>query len=508
MQALKTVKRSLLVLSAAFFTVVLAGNSAWGVDVPQEKAQAATSQTSPLESVSNALREVASKVSPAVVEVRVTKKISMRSPGVGLDMDEFLRRFFGEQGPGPGQAPMRPSPDRRGREFVRTGIGSGVIVDARQGYIITNYHVVAGVKASDVEIVLADERKPTVEKIWTDPPSDLAVIKVKAQNLTDAPLGDSDLMQVGDFVLAFGSPEALSQTVTMGIISAKGRTTGRGNYESFLQTDAAINQGNSGGPLANMKGQVIGINTAIISRAGTNEGIGFAIPSNMVKWVMKQLIDKGKVTRGYLGVLIQDIDEDLAKSFNLPSDVKGAIVSEVSADSPAEKAGVKPGDVILQVGGRKIADMNELRNTVASIEPDTKVEIKVFRDGKTKELEATIGQLSKNAIAAAPYEEEQAPAQNAFGLEVGKVTADAIRGYGYKGTPKGIIIEDVSLGSDAAQKGLIAGMIITHVKDAPVASPEEFSEAISKPEFKEGVRLTVKDPTGTRFVFIRPAKSE
>jgi serine protease Do len=255
---------------------------------------------------------VATVVKPAVVEVRVTKKVKMQDMP---DMGQFFGHFFGgESNPfgmpqDPGK-PTRPQP----REFLQRGLGSGVVVDAKNGYILTNYHVVGG--ADEMQVVLPGGRTLMVEWARTDPMTDLAVVKVEPKDLVDAPLGDSDAMRVGDWVMAIGSPEGLEQTVTTGIVSAKGRVTDHANtYQSFIQTDASINHGNSGGPLVNMKGEVIGINTAIVSQSGGNEGIGFAIPSNMVKSVMNQLIEKGKVTRGYLGVAIQGVDEKLAKSF-------------------------------------------------------------------------------------------------------------------------------------------------------------------------------------------------
>ncbi len=268
---------------------------------------------------------VARVLKPAVVEVRVTKRVKMEDMP---DADQFFQHFFGGDNPfGEPQTPGQPS-HPRSRDYIQRGIGSGVIVDAKNGYVLTNFHVVGG--AEETQVVLYDGRTVKVEWVRTDAMSDLAVLKVDGKDLVDAPLGDSDASQVGEWVLAFGSPEGLPQTVTAGIISAKGRVTDHTNtYQSFLQTDAAINHGNSGGPLVNSRGEIIGINTAIVSESGGNEGIGFAIPSNMVRNVMTQLIEKGKVTRGYLGVTIQAVDENLAKSFNLPT-THGALVTSAA----------------------------------------------------------------------------------------------------------------------------------------------------------------------------------
>jgi serine protease Do len=452
--------------------------------------------------------QVTKVVKPAVVEVRVTTKVKMNAPP---GMDDFFRRFFGD-GNGPGD-PFSPGPRGRQprpqpREFLQRGLGSGVVVDGANGYVLTNYHVVAG--ADQTQVVLHDGTTLNVEWVRSDPMTDLAVLKVKGGGLVDAPLGDSEAMQVGDLVLAIGSPEGLPQTVTAGIISARGRTTQRGNaYESFLQTDAAINHGNSGGPLVNMKGEVIGINSAIISESGGNEGIGFAIPSSMVKTVMAQLIEKGKVTRGYLGVSIQGVDEKLAKSFGLPN-TKGVLISGVAPGGPAEKAGIKAGDFVVSVAGRAVENPNELRNQVADQPVGKSVPVEFYRDGKKQAVNVTIDAQPANMLAAlggAPPTQPAEAVAGKFGLEVATPTETLARQFGYKAVPKGVIVTQVTDGSPAEELGLKAGMAITQVQGKDVASAEDFQKATSAKDAAEGVRIRVTDPSGaSRFVFLTPGK--
>jgi serine protease Do len=470
------------------------------------------------DSMSPLFRAVDKAVRPAVVVVYVKQKIEAQSQ----DTEELFRRFFGDNPP----FRMRPRPGTPGtpgtpdnapkREYFSRGLGSGVIVDAEKGYILTNWHVVNN--ADEVEVVMHDNRRLPAEWVRTDEATDLAVIKVKPDRLIDAPLGDSDKMEVGDWVLAFGAPEGLSQTVTAGIISAKGRTTSRGDasYQSFIQTDAAINHGNSGGPLVNMRGEVIGINSAIISRTGVNEGIGLTVPSNMVKNVMQQLIDKGKVTRGYLGVRIQDVDEKLAKSFNLPG-TEGTLVSQVADDTPAARAGLKVGDFIIAVDGKNIKNTNELRNIVAHLDPAKSYPLKVYRDGKEITVKVTLGEQPADMAGAFGDESpggaegsQTAKAASAarFGLKVVALDKEAREQLGYKPDAKGVVITEVAPSSDAADQGIEAGMAITEVQGKPIDSPAAFDKAISAPDVDSGVRLLVMDKSGgKRFVFITPEKS-
>ncbi len=483
-----------------FHSEFLRDESAYGLDVKQaRRARKDLKELSDHNGLSELFRTVARAVKPAVVEVRVIKRVE--AP-ISPELDEFFKRFFGDEFP----FEFRYSTPRPRKV---PGLGSGVIVDAKKGYVLTNYHVVGG--ADEVEVVLADKRKYDAEWIRTDPQTDLAVIKIDADGLVDAPLGDSDKIAVGDWVLAIGAPEKLPQTVTAGIISAKGRTTGRGGYENFLQTDAAINHGNSGGPLVNMRGEVVGINTAIVSRTGVNEGIGLSIPSNMIKDVMNQLIERGKVVRGFLGVIIQNVDEKLARSFELPS-TRGALVAKVFDDTPAADAGVKVGDFIVSVDGEDVSSVNELRNRVAAIEPGQKVELEIYREGKKKTVDVKIGvQPGRMAGGKRLRPAPGAPRQAAehYGLRVRTLSERMAEKLGYKDDVQGVLVVGVDSDSDAAEQGIRGGMVITHVDGKRIRNEDDFSRALSDKDAVGGVRMRVVDREGNqRFVFVMPKESE
>ena len=321
------------------------------------------------------------RVSPAIVTIQSERRV--RAPRqFPFFNDPRFRDFFGQRR----QAPQEP------RSQIQRGLGSGVIVSS-DGYILTNHHVIDG--AEQIKVGMTDRRTFDARVVGSDPPSDLAGLKIDANNLSSLSLGDSDGVKVGDVVLAVGNPLGLEQTVTAGIISAKGRSTGvsDGTFEDFLQTDAPINRGNSGGALVNTAGELIGINSQIVSASGGNIGIGFAIPSNMAKNVMQQLISTGTVRRGRLGILIQPVTSDIAQSLGL-SDVRGVLVNEVEPNSSAEQAGVDRGDVIVAFDGEPIEEGNELRNRVAATPPGTEVTLTIFRDGSEKQLRAKLGELA------------------------------------------------------------------------------------------------------------------
>ena len=467
-----------------------------------EAVQSKLAELSKHDCLSALFREVAKAVGPAVVEVRVVKW--ERQP----DIEDFMRRFFDEDSPFRFYFDRPPSRTPRDELRPRYGLGSGVIVDAENGYVLTNYHVVDG--ADKVEVILADSSRGRFEAEWirSDPDTDLAILKIKADGLVSAPLGDSDQMDIGDWVLAIGAPEGLSQTVTAGIISAKGRTTGSGRYENFIQTDAAINLGNSGGPLVNMRGEVIGINTAIVSRIRQNEGIGLAIPSSMAKHVMTQLIEKGKVVRGFLGVSIRNVDKDLAGSYNLPT-TKGALVMQVAKESPADKAGLQVDDFIVAVDGKEVADVNDLRNRVARIVPGTTANLDVYRAGKKTSVKVSIVEKPEDMQAAFGQVGPGKAVAEQFGLKVETLTEELAKQYGYDPSMKGVVITEVAVESDAAEQGLQTGMLITHVQSKEVTSAQEFSQQIAARDRKAGVRLRVRDRTGRQLiVFISPQKTE
>lgn len=458
--------------------------------------------------LSSLFRNVAKAVGPAVVEVRVAKKVTMSDEGMPEGFEEFFR------GLPPGVRPQ--GPDDTPRDYMQRGLGSGVIIDAKNGYVLTNNHVVAG--ADKVEVILSDGRRLTTDWVRRDAKTDLAVVKIKAERLVAAPLGDSDQMEVGDLVLAIGSPEGLEQTVTMGIISAKGRRTSGGDgYEDYLQTDAAVNHGNSGGPLVNMRGEVIGINAAIVSRTGANEGIGLSVPSSIARRVMTQLIEKGKVVRGYLGVGIQDVDADLARSFGLKGN-EGSLVTRVAPGTPAERAGLRRGDFVTAVDGQKIKDTNQLRNLVAAMTPDSEHTFTVIRQGQSRELKLTVAEQPENlgsifqpggqAPGGPGSQGDRKPKQTEqMGLTVATLTPELASRLGYDRNIKGVVVTKIAPDSEAADKGLRPGMVIRQVGDQDVTTSEQFASAISKVDRKSGVRLYVEVPDGGgMYVVIPPSQ--
>jgi serine protease Do len=495
---------SLLAAGAYVYGPHLAGRIAHGIE--RGKNQAARSELARLsqrDTLSKLFRAVAKAVKPAVVELRVTQRV--REPNV----DDFLRRFFEDRDlPVPRGLPRDDgAPERPERFRSMHGLGSGVIVDAENGYILTNYHVVG--KADEVEVVLADNRKFETEWVRSDPQTDLAILKIKPDNLIAAPLGDSEKMEVGDWVLAIGSPRGFSQTVTAGIISAKGRSTGGRGYENFLQSDAAINKGNSGGPLVNMRGEVIGINNSIASTSGGNEGIGFAVPARMARQVMDQLIKAGKVTRGFLGVVIQDVDENLARSFNLPH-TRGALVSQIAPDSPAEAAKMQVGDFIVAIDGRTVTSVNSLRNTVAEVKPGRTIPVKVLRAGKEKVVKVKVAeQPAEMAAGFGGVEKPSRSDSDRYGMEVATLTRELAARYGFERLVSGVIVTGVDAGSDAAEQGLTVGTVITRVQGKDIRTAEQFDAALKGEDADAGVRLRLVDRDGgARFVFVTPAKRE
>src|SRR3954452_16646567 len=408
---------------------------------------------------------VVERVMPAVLTIRVEKRASF-SPADQQMPDELFRRFFGDQMPRGQESPrgrrMMPAP-------VQRGLGSGVIV-TKDGYILTNNHVVDSVDTVKVE--LPDRRTYTAKVVGTDPATDLAVVKIDASNLPTLVVGDSDAVKVGDVVLAIGNPLNIGETVTSAIISAKGRQTPTGSdgYQDFLQTDAAINHGNSGGALVNAGGQLIGINSQILSPSDGNIGLGFAIPSNMAKHVMDQLISNGAVRRAKLGIRVQFITADLANSLGLSSS-KGALVSGVDAGSPGEKAGLKQGDVITAYNGRPVADNNQLRNAVAATTPGTTVPVEVLRDGQKHTLQATVGELdAKRADASTPAAQR---GEGKFGMSVQPLTPDLAEEAGVPRGTQGVLVADVDPSGLAAESQIQPGDVIEKVDGRAVKSGED-----------------------------------
>ncbi len=406
--------------------------------------------------------------------------------------DPFFRRFFGEEF----ERRFRQQPRERRQE----GMGSGVIV-SQDGHIITNNHVVE--KDDEIEVLLSDQRKFKAKLMGTDPKTDLAVIKIDASDLSVLPWGDSNQLQVGEMVMAVGSPFGLNQTVTLGIISAVGRANmGIVDYEDFIQTDAAINPGNSGGALVNLKGELIGINTAIFTRSGGYMGIGFAIPSNMVKSVMTSLRKHGKVIRGWLGVSIQEVTPDLAKQFDAPS-TKGALVADVLEDSPAGKAKLERGDIITGYNGTTVKDPTHLRTLVAETAPDTKVKVTVLRDGKERELRVVIGELPKDLAVASGGKPGSAQGEHSLaGVTVENLSPEEARQGGRK--VSGVKVTDVQPGSPAERAGLRPGDIIREINRKAVKNVGDFERLTGKLQSKESVLILLTRGNATIFLSIKP----
>ena len=400
------------------------------------------------------------KVAPSMVKVFVTMKAS-ENPMSNPDMD-FFRRFFG----GEGLNQINPDQEHAPTEH---GLGSGVIVSP-DGYVLTNTHVVNN--ASEIQVALNDGRQFTATVIGTDPQTDLALVKIEADNLPALTLADSDKVEVGDVVLAIGNPFGIGQTVTKGIVSAKDRATSGDGDEDFIQTDAAINPGNSGGALVDTDGRVVGINSAILTRSGGNQGIGFAVPANLCRWVMDSLVKNGRVERGLLGVMIQNLTPDLAKAFKVEL-ATGALVGDVTPGGPADKAGLKSGDVITQFNGQPIEDASQLKLRVAESAPGSKVQLGVNRNGENKTFDVTLGSLQENKVAQTGEQSREAKKEALAGVGVADLDQNTRTEFEIPAQVQGAIITEVAPDSAAYQAGLRTGDVITELNRKPVRSAED-----------------------------------
>ena len=450
----------------------------------------------PAEQLGYAYAAVARHIRPGVVSVYSEKRAKVLPQEFSLGQpfgDEFFEQFFGQ---------------RRNREYKipQSGMGSGMILD-RKGHILTNYHVVSEV--DKIRVQLADKRSFDAEIVGTDQKTDVAIIKITGAVPGDLPtlqMGDSDAMEVGFLVMAVGAPFGLTQTVTSGIISAKGRSdVGISAFEDFLQTDASINPGNSGGPLVNMRGEVIGMNSAIATGGrhfggtGQSSGVGFAIPSNMIKSMLPTLIKGGQITRGMLGVIVQDITTELAEQFHLQG-TKGALVSQVNKDSPAEKAGLKAGDVIVRLDFNEVSDTRQLRNLVAAISPGSSVKIDAICNGKERTFSAIIGKMSAEPVAAAKPRASTSDLLARLGLSVQSLTPELATQYQQQGL-RGVLIANVEPGSPASMANLQAGDLIVEANRQPVAVIGELQDALGKSP--KQLLLLIKRDGASLYVTIR-----
>ncbi len=462
----------------------------WGV----QHAVAESVVSNPAIPASEAFISVAKAARPAVVNIASSRQViaGTQQPPYPFPFfdDPFFRRFFGEEFRRRFQLP----PERR-----EQGLGSGVIVSP-DGYIVTNNHVIA--EAEEVNVLLADNRRFKAKVVGTDPRTDVAVIKIEAKGLPTLPWGDSSRLQVGEMVLAVGNPFGLNQTVTMGIISAVGRAhMGIVDYEDFIQTDAAINPGNSGGALVNLKGELIGINTAIFTQSGGYMGIGFAIPSHMAKGVMQSLIKHGKVIRGWLGVGIQDVTEDLAKEFGV-TDIKGALVTDVAPGGPAAKAGLERGDAILSFNDVPVKDATHLRSLVTESEPGTAVTLTILREKRHRDIKVTLGEQPKEAGGfpgkpSAPGRGDHALA----GVAVEPLAREDLRRLSIEG---GVAVSGVETESPADRAGLREGDVIREINRKPVRSVEDYERLVRGLSPKQRVLLLIMRGQATVFLSIKP----
>jgi serine protease Do len=480
-------------LLAAIAGLVVTGFSEAKDEVKNPPAQFKVDQT-PVQrdnAVGQSFSPVVKKIAPSVVNVfTTTKPKRVEGPYMPFFEDPFFRRFFGDQFDGQGQR-------REFRTPKQHGLGSGVIV-TEDGYILTNNHVVDG--ADEVKVALNSGKEYTARVVGKDPKSDIAVLKVEAKDLPIALQGNSDSIEVGDVVLAVGNPFGIGQTVTTGIVSATGRASLGLDYEDFIQTDAAINPGNSGGALVDAAGRLIGINTAILSRTGGNQGIGFAIPVNLARSVMESLIREGHVVRGFLGVSIQNVTPDLAQAFDM-KEAKGALISEVMPDTPAAKAGLENGDIILEYNGKKVDDSRHLKLTVAQTAPGTKVPLKILRDGKTKELDVVVKELPASDLASGGSAVEESSSEGLKGVGVTDLDARTRQQLDLPRQVQGALVTEVDPESAAYEAGLREGDLIQEINRKPVRNAED-AVALTKNVKDKTILLRIWSKGGSRFLVV------
>jgi len=482
----KTDRHFLKILFAFAISFLMVAN------VAVVQASASKKDIEILDRSAKAFSSVVKSVKPAVVHISVESTVNS-----GQNMEQFFNHPFFERFFGPDFQP----PDSQPRKRHQYGAGSGFII-SKEGHILTNNHVVEN--AEKITVTLSDNQKVEAELVGTDPQSDVALIKIDvtdSRTLPTIPLGDSEALEVGEWVIAIGNPFGLNQTVTVGIVSAKGRSrVGINEYENFIQTDAAINPGNSGGPLLNIHGEVVGINSALYSRTGGYMGIGFAIPINMVKSIEDQLQKHGKVTRGWLGVAIQDVDENLAESFGLEK-AEGILVSETQPESPADKAGIKQGDVLMSLNNTSLKDVSDLRNRIAMIIPGTDVTLSLIRDGKPLDLNVKIGEQPAD-FGKVAQKKTTDNALGDFGLTVQELSKDLAEQFGYQDRT-GVIVSEVTPGSSAEQSGLKTGMLIEEVNKVGITSVADLQKVLDQSADEDRVLLRIRSGNYSQYVVLR-----
>jgi len=460
---------------------------------------------------------VVEKVAPSVVTISTSKMVKPGAAGSGGGNnlnEQLFRRFFGipddEEIPNPGQQRRRPQgggsgSGKEGRaQKQNIGLGSGVIVTA-EGHVLTNNHVIEG--ADEIVVIIGNEKREyKAKKIGTDPGTDIAVLKIEAPNVRPIVFADSDKLRVGDLAIAIGNPFGLTQSVTMGIVSALGRETGimgGGGYENFIQTDASINQGNSGGALVDTEGRLIGINTAIFSRSGGSVGIGFAVPANLAQGVMKQILTTGRVTRGYLGIGMEPVTEDIQKKLKLPS-AEGVVVTQVEPNSPSEKAGIQNYDVVTAINGRKLEGPKELRLFVASLAPGSKAEVKVLRDGNEKTFSITLAERPNQRVAGNEPDEPKAEDPDVLdGVTVGDIDGDSRKKFDIpESIKKGVVVLALEDDSASAEAGLRVGDVILDIDRTPVDDAKQAVDLSEKLKKEKKVLLRVATKGIARLVSV------
>jgi serine protease Do len=440
-------------------------------DIATANPPASLKLASPNEGPSrNSFAPVVKQVLPEVVNISTSKVVKTGFSGQMMPMDPFFRQFFGDNFGGQFNMPRAPQEDRE------RSLGSGVIVSP-EGYILTNNHVVAG--ATEILVTTSDKHQYKARVVGTDPKTDLAVLKLDATNLPAITIADSSKVQVGDYALAIGDPFGVGETVTMGIVSATGRANlGIEDYEDFIQTDAPINPGNSGGALVNDRGELIGINTAILSHgSGGNEGVGFAIPSDLARNIMDQIVKNGKVTRAYMGAYIQGVSPELAKAFG-ESAPNGALVGDVEPGSPAARSGLEKGDIIVALNGKPVTDSNQLRMSISMMAPGTTANLKVWRNGSEHDLAVKLGEMpTENERASAAPQNPQGALE---GVTVENVTAQAPQQLGLPAHTKGVVVTEINPSSPVADSGLQQGDVIQEVNHQSVTDVNDFERAVEK----------------------------